>query len=163
MVQITAAAVHQARDQGISRWPGTGHCAAQRTGAIVQIDGFVTVLFNQSLHISSDNVVGFFPANTLEFAFTARPDAFHRIFQAIWVINATTHRTPTQTGAYLMQAVVIVITGIIRFDVFDFTVHDMHSQWAAATAVNCTCAPDNLLVRICHNGVIDSVRYSTKR
>ena len=127
MVQITAAAVHQARDQGISRGPGAGHGAAQRTGAIVQIDGFVAVLFDQALHIGRDDVVGFFPTNALKFAFTARPDSFHRIFQAVRIIDTATHGTPTQTGANLVQAVVIVIAGIVRFDIFDFTVHDVHT------------------------------------
>ena len=127
MVQITAAAVHQARDQGISRRPRAGHGATQRTGAIVQIDGFVAVLFDQALHIGRDDAVSFFPANALEFAFTARPDSFHRIFQAVRIVDTATHGTPTQTGANLVQAVVIVIAGIVRFDIFDFTVHDVHT------------------------------------
>ena len=127
MVQIAAAAVHQPRDQGISRRPGAGHGATQRTGAIVQIDGFVAVLFDQALHIGRDDVVGFFPANALEFAFTARPDSFHRIFQAVGIVNAATHGTTTQTGAHLVQAVIVVIASIIRFNIFDFTVHDVHT------------------------------------
>lgn len=146
MVQITAAAVHQTRNQSISRRPGTGHGAAQRTGTIVQIDGFVTVLFYQALHIRGDDIVGFFPTNTLKLTFTASTYSFHRIFQAVGIVNAATHRTPTQARAHLVQSFVIVIPGIIRFDIFDFAVHYMHTQWTAAATVNSTGAPYHLFV-----------------
>ncbi len=52
------------------------------TGAVVWIDKLVAVLFNQALHIGRDDVIlGFFPANALEFAFTARPNWFIGYFR----------------------------------------------------------------------------------
>ena len=98
MVQITAAAVHQASDAVFPGGRG-GHGATQHTGAMVQIDGFVAVLFDQALHIGRDDVVGFFPANALEFAFTARPDSFHRIFQAVRIVDTRRMERPHEQGA----------------------------------------------------------------
>ncbi|CZX64096.1 Uncharacterised protein [Enterobacter hormaechei] len=91
MVEIAAAAVHQARYQRFTRRPGAGHGAAQRPGAIVQVDGFVAVFFDQALHVGRDNIVGFVPANALELPFPTLTDTLHRIFQTIRVINATAH------------------------------------------------------------------------
>ena len=103
MVQITAAAVHQARDQGISRRPRAGHGAAQRTGAIVQIDGFVAVLFDQALHIGRDDVVGFFPANALPFVRTWR--TIFRVAQTVFAVDVIQQTGPfraQRTTAYRM-------------------------------------------------------------
>ena len=91
MIEIAAAAVHQARHQRFTRRPGAGHGTAQRPGAIVEIDGFVAVLFDQALHVGRDNIVGFVPANALELPFPTLTDALHWVFQTIRVIYATAH------------------------------------------------------------------------
>ncbi len=91
MVEIAAAAVHQARYQRFTRRPGTGHGAAKRPGAVVEVDRFVAVLFDQALHVGRDNIVGFVPANALELPFPTLTDALHWVFQTIRVIYATAH------------------------------------------------------------------------
>ena len=102
MIKITAAAVHQARHQRFSRRPGTGQRAAERPGTVVQVDGFVAVLFNKALHIGGDDIVGFIPANPLELPFPTLTDTLHRIFQAVRIIDAATHGATTQTRTNLM-------------------------------------------------------------
>ncbi|MNU98713.1 hypothetical protein D3C71_888290 [compost metagenome] len=102
MIEVAAAAVHQTGDQRFSWWPGARHGATERAGTVVQINGFVTVLFDQSLHVPGDGIKGLFPADFLELTLTAFAHAFHWIFEAIRVVNATAHRTTTQAGANLM-------------------------------------------------------------
>ena len=147
MVEVTAAAVHQASNQGFSRWPGAGQRTAKGTGTVIEIDGFVTVIFNQPLHVVGNGVKSFFPADALEFTFATFTDPLHRVLQTIGIIDTTAHGTTAQTGANLMQAVVVIITGIIRFDVFNLAIDNMHAQRAAASTVNRTRTPGYALCR----------------
>ena len=160
VVQITAAAVHQTGNQRFSWRPGTSQRAAERTGAVVQIDGFVAVFFNQPLHIAGDSIERLFPADLLEFPFPAFANALHRVLQAIRVIDAAAHRTPAQAGADLVQTVIVIVTGIIGFDVFNRAIHHVHAQRAAAAAVDGTGTPDHLLVGGCRR--IGGMRQSGK-
>ena len=145
MIEIPAAAVHQTGNQGFPRRPGAGQRATQRAGAVVQIDGLVAVIFNQPLRRAGDDIESLFPADFLEFTLTAFTYALHGIFQPIGVINPAAHRTSAQAGAHLMQAVIVIVTGIIGFNVFNRAIHHVHAQRAAATAVDGACAPDHLL------------------
>ncbi|MNC53636.1 hypothetical protein D3C75_1030670 [compost metagenome] len=91
VVKVTPAAIHQTGNERFSRRPGACHGAAKGAGAVVQIDRFVTVIFNQTLHIAGDGLKGFIPADARELAFTAFAYALHRVFQAVRVVNATAH------------------------------------------------------------------------
>ena len=102
MIKIPPAAVHQTGDQSFSRRPGAGHGAAEGAGAVVQIDRFVTVILNQTLHRTGDGIKGLFPADGFEFAFAAFTHALHRLLQAIRIVDAAAHRAATQAGANLM-------------------------------------------------------------
>ena len=44
-----------------------------------------------------------------------------------------------------MQTVIVIVTGIIGFDVFNRAIHHVHAQRATATAVDGAGAPDHLL------------------
>lgn len=146
MVQIVVVVVYQSRDQGIFRRLGAGYGVVQRIGVIVQIDRFVVVFFDQALYIGRDDVVGFFLVNAFEFVFIARFDSFYRIFQAVRIVDTATYGTFTQVGANLVQVVVIVIVGIVRFDIFDFIVYDVYTQRVAIIIVNCIGVLDNFFV-----------------
>ena len=149
MIQVATTAVHQSCYQRFARWPGACQGAAQRTCAVVQVDRLVAVVFDKTLHIAGNDVVGFIPADTLKFTFATLADAFHRVFQTIGIIDATTHGATSQTGAYLMQTVVVVITGVVGFNILYFTIYHVHTQRTAATTVHRTRAPDDFLTGLC--------------
>ena len=126
MIQITAAAVHQTGNQCCSRRPGFGHGAAEGAGTVVKIDRFVAVIADQAFHSTGDGIKRLFPGDTLEFVLTAFTHTFHRVFQAIRVVHPAAHGTAAQTGTYLMQIFVDIITGIVGFNISDFAVNHMH-------------------------------------
>ena len=154
VVKIAAAAVHQPGKQRFPRRPGAGHGAAKRTGAVVEINRLVTVFADDTLHAPGDGIQRLIPADAHKFAFAAFADALHRVFQAVRVVDAPPHGAPAQAGAHLVQPVVVIAARVIRFDIADFAIHHMHTQRAAAAAVNGTGAPDDALVRRA-DGVLD--------
>ena len=91
MVEIATAAVHQTGNQRFPRRPGAGQRPAERAGAVVQIDGFIAVLFNQPLHIAGDGIQRLFPADLLELALTAFTNALHRVLQTVRIIDSAAH------------------------------------------------------------------------
>lgn len=86
------------------------HRNAVVTRTVIDEDGFVSVLLNHVLEFFSDFVESLIPGNPLEFAFSSFSDAFHRIKQAIFGIDALLNGTTAQTSTHL-RLIVTEIAG----------------------------------------------------
>ncbi|EPF17638.1 hypothetical protein HMPREF0201_01995 [Cedecea davisae DSM 4568] len=143
MAQEAAVAIHQPGNQrGVRR--GAGYVAADHAGRVVDIDRFVTVLFNGFLQAAADEVKRLIPTDALELPFAALAHSLHRVIQAFRVVDATANGAPAQAGANLMIAIVIQ-PGIIGFDPVDLFIADVQAQRAAAAAVDRTGSPDHFI------------------
>ncbi|MNI62638.1 hypothetical protein D3C73_1179680 [compost metagenome] len=113
--------------------------------------GSSPVLFGDPFQIVGNQRRGFIPTDTHKFALTTLANAFHRVFQPIRVVDTTAHRAPSQTSPDLVITI-FVISGVVGFHPFDFTIYDMHAQRAAATAVDGTSTPNDLLFFLLNGG-----------
>ena len=82
-VQITAKAVHQARQRGIARGPGDGKRGAEVARAVVDVDGVVAVVGNGLFEPGGNFVQRLLPRNALKFAFAASANALHGVLEPV--------------------------------------------------------------------------------
>ena len=92
LIQRPAIAVHQTGDRR-GRRRGTGHIAADNSRRIVNVNRLVAVVFDDSLQIAGNSLQRLFPADARKLAFAAFADAFHRVIQAIRVVDSPANGT----------------------------------------------------------------------
>lgn len=135
--QVTAEAVHEARQR-----TRRGGAHARRVG---DVDRLVAVRVDDALELAGDGVDGLVPADLLELALTALPDALHGVVDAVGVGKPTTVGATAQAGAGL-HVLEIPVLGRVRVDPDDLVVFHMELKRATAGAVDGAASPRDLLL-----------------
>lgn len=142
MVQVAAHKIHQPGHRRLRGGPAFAHGAAERAGAVVEIDGFVSVGVDGAAQPFADFGEGFVPTDALELAFPAFADPAQGVGNTFLGIHALAHGTPARAGAELLQTV-LVVAGIVRFYLGDDAVAHMHAQGATAPAIHIAGVPED--------------------
>ena len=151
VAQITAEAVEQAGKGRVVGCPGLGHRAAELTGAVLDVEGVVTVLLLDGGHGVGDVRDGLVPGDSLVLAFTAlgAGNTAQRSLDTRVVVEALTVRAAAHAGAHLVDLVgtEVVAAVVVVAHADHGAVLDVHLERAAAAAVHMAASPDHLVVR----------------
>ena len=112
------------------------------TRTVGTVDGLVAIGVDGVLQLIGDGLDSLIPANGLEFSLAALSHSFHRLRQAIGMVQPATHRAAAQAGTRLE----VGITRVVGFHVDDLPVAHVPLEHAATAAVHVALAPNDLIL-----------------
>jgi hypothetical protein len=112
--------------------------AAQISCACGQKYGGVSIRPLHTSELGSNGFQGLVPGNPLECAFSPSAHPFHRVRQAIRMMDVFSIRPAPQTGSELFG-----LGCVISFDPFDLSAFNVQSERASAPAIESGRSPDD--------------------